>query len=73
MDNSHDPFKDPSEIFPFLDAALWAVGRLCLSETKCRKMGWFGVVDTSESVFKTFQEFPNVFYGKNKNLVYSLI
>ncbi|KAH7413073.1 hypothetical protein BKA64DRAFT_637749 [Cadophora sp. MPI-SDFR-AT-0126] len=56
LDNSHDPFADASEIFPFLDAALWAVGRLCLSETKCRKMGWFGVVDTNESVFRTFQE-----------------
>jgi hypothetical protein len=43
-------------MFPFLDAALWAVGRLCLSETKGRKMGWMGSVDTNESVFKTLQE-----------------
>ncbi|KAH7327268.1 hypothetical protein BKA65DRAFT_510261 [Rhexocercosporidium sp. MPI-PUGE-AT-0058] len=56
LDNSHDPFADPSEMFPFLDAALWAVGRLCLSETKGRKMGWMGSVDTNESVFKTLQE-----------------
>lgn len=56
LDNSHDPFADPSELFPFLDAALWAVGRLSLSETKGRKMGWLGAVDTNESVFKTLQE-----------------
>ncbi|KAL2061320.1 hypothetical protein VTL71DRAFT_7593 [Oculimacula yallundae] len=60
LDNSHDPFVDPSESFPFLDAALWAVGRLSLSETKGRKMGWYGVVDTNESVFKTLQEFAEL-------------
>ncbi|KAI6708194.1 NAD dependent epimerase/dehydratase family protein [Diplocarpon mali] len=60
LDNSSNPFSKPEEMFPFLDGALWAMDRLSLSETKCRKFGWHGVVDTYESIFKALGEFAKL-------------
>jgi hypothetical protein len=60
LDNSHDPFADPTEIFPFLDGALWAGYRSNLSPTKGRKLGWHGFVDTYESIFVTLRELAQI-------------
>ncbi|KAK2623585.1 hypothetical protein QTJ16_007139 [Diplocarpon rosae] len=60
LDTSRNPFSRPEETFLFLDGALWAMERLNLSEMKCRKMGWHGVVDTSESIFTTLDEFSKL-------------
>jgi hypothetical protein len=56
LDDSHSPFKDPEELFPFADGALWAVWRMYMSPSKSRKLGWHGFVDTYESVFLSLQE-----------------
>lgn len=52
---THDPFEDVEAHFTFGDAAAWGL-LLALSTNKARYFGFSGFVDTTESIYKAYDE-----------------
>ncbi|KAJ6007829.1 hypothetical protein N7540_011805 [Penicillium herquei] len=51
---------DVERIFGFLDAAISWPYPIHFSATKAKKLGFFGFVDSTESIFKVFEEFADM-------------
>lgn len=52
---THNPFEDVEAHFTFGDAAAWGLA-MALSMNKARYFGFSGFVDTTESVYKAYDE-----------------
>ena len=52
---THDPFEDVEAHFTFGDAAAWGLA-MALSMNKARYFGFSGFVDTTESLYKAYDE-----------------
>ncbi|EGE01678.1 NAD dependent epimerase/dehydratase [Trichophyton equinum CBS 127.97] len=55
--NPFQSAKDIHRLFSFTDSALLMAWPLQFSRTKCHKLGWFGAVDTIESMRQIIHEF----------------
>ena len=53
------PFDDPEKSLALADGAVQRELGIRLANNKARKLGRHGFVDSYESAFRVFQEFPN--------------